>query len=85
MISGMDSLNEHYDPFESLKNLMSRTYSEQECPMFICHPGWLDEYILTHSTLTVNRTKEVDMLCDPAVRSWLEEQQIELVTYDDIR
>ena len=52
--------------------------------MMVCHPGWLDQYILTHSSMTLSRTKEADMLCDPAVKTWLDGNDIKLVTYDDI-
>ena len=51
--------------------------------VYICHPGYLDDFILRHSSLTVNRTREVEMLCSPAVRRWLEEQEVQLITYDE--
>lgn len=44
----------------------------------IFHPGYLDDYILTHSSLTVNRTKEVEMLVDKKTKEWLKSQNIEL-------
>ncbi len=84
LITSMDSMNPDYDPFTSLKNAVLRPYAENECPMFVCHPGYLDWYILQTSSLTVNRTKEVEMLCDPAVSAWLEEQGVQQVTYRDL-
>lgn len=84
LFTGMESDKPDYDPFESMKKLALNEYGENECPMFVCHPGWLDDYILTHSSLTVNRTKEVEMLCDPMTREWLAENGIQLVTYDDL-
>ena len=85
MITSMDSMGPDYDPFTSLKNAVMKEYAEDECPMFVCHPGYLDWYILQTSSLTENRTKEVEMLCDPAVKNWLDEQGVELVTYRDLR
>ena len=84
MISAMEAGDPGYDPFETLKRLSLRDYGDDECPMMVCHPGWLDQYILTHSSMTLSRTKEADMLCDPAVKTWLDGNDIKLVTYDDI-
>ena len=39
---------------------------------------------MKNSSLNINRTKETAMLCDPAVKKWLEERNIELLSYDDI-
>jgi len=79
----MDSMKPDYDPWQCLKNgvLNARTDMPN---VFICHPGYLDDFILHNSSLTVNRTTEVTMLCDPAVKAWLAEQGVELITYDDI-
>jgi predicted glycoside hydrolase/deacetylase ChbG (UPF0249 family) len=52
--------------------------------MFVCHPGYLDDFILRTSSLTIPRTKEVAMACDPATRQWLEENEVQVVTYDDL-
>ena len=84
IFTGMESDKPDYDPFKAMKKLALKEYGDNECPMFVCHPGWLDNYILTHSSLTINRTKEVEMLCDPKTREWLAENGIELVTYDDL-
>lgn len=84
LYTGMESDKPDYDPFEAMKKLALKEYGDNECPMFVCHPGWLDNFILTHSSLTVNRTKEVEMLCDPKTREWLADHDIRLVTYDDL-
>lgn len=60
-------------------------HAREDMPnVFVCHPGYLDACLLRSSSLTVNRTKEVEMLCDPAVRVWLRQQDVQLVTYDEI-
>lgn len=79
----MDSMKPDYDPFASLKKGLADTES-YDCTMFICHPGYLDGYILKHSSLTIPRPLEVDMLCDPSTKEWLEQSGIELITYDDL-
>lgn len=79
----MDSMKPDYDPWQCLKTGVLNARADMP-NVFVCHPGYLDDFILNNSTLTVNRTKEVAMLCDPAVKTWLEEQGVELITYDDV-
>ena len=84
LINCMDSMKPDYDPTESLKKAALAEYPANGCPMFVCHPGYIDDYLMNHSSLVTPRPKEVAMLTDPAVRKWLEEQNIQLVTYDDL-
>ncbi len=80
----MESMKPDYEPFESLKRSAEKDYGSKGCAMFICHPGYLDAYILKTSSLTVPRALEVEMLCNPETRRWLEEKSIQLVTYDEL-
>ena len=85
LILPMGSMEQEYDPFETLKKDIAE-YAREDMPnVFVCHPGYIDAYLLKNSSLTLNRAKEVEMLCDPKVKEWLEINQIELVTYDDVR
>ena len=79
----MDSMNPDYDPFETLKKGVAGLKPGVPS-VFVGHPGYLDDFILKNSSLTVNRTKEVAMLCDPAVKAWLDDQGVELISYDDV-
>ncbi len=83
LIPSMEDVLPDYDPYEALKRHALRDYREHEIPMFVTHPGFLDWYILQKSSLTVNRTKETAMLCDPSIREWLDEQNIEVITFND--
>ena len=69
-------------------NFIRRVAEELEeggTTVVVLHPGYLDAYILEHSSLTQNRTKEVDTLIDPDLRSWLEAQpDLQLIDYRDI-
>lgn len=82
--TSMDSMMPDYDPFESLKAAALRDYGPDGCCMFVCHPGYLDDELLRLSSLTIPRTKEVAMAINPAARQWLEDNQIKVVTYDDL-
>lgn len=78
----MESMHPEYDPFKSLKENLEGGLEEDY--IFITHPGYLDAYILRHSTLTMPRPLEVEMLCDPEVKNWIDQSSIQLVTYDDL-
>lgn len=84
LVMSMDSMKPDYDPTESLKKAALAEYPAGGCPMFVCHPGYIDDYLVNHSSLVTPRPKEVAMLTDPATRKWLEEQNIQLVSYDDL-
>lgn len=72
-----------YDPLQFLKDSMEQAHTEIP-NVFICHPGYLDAYVLRSSSLTVNRTKEVEFICNPETAEWLRSQNVELITYNDI-
>lgn len=80
----MESMDPEYDPFETLKKAVEN--ARKDMPnIFVCHPGYVDDYLLKHSSLTLNRTKEVAMLCDPAVREYLENHHVQLLSYQEIQ
>lgn len=83
VLMSMDSMQQDYVPFASLKrNLLEAP--DGACVVFVCHPGYLDAYILDHSSLTTPRPREVAMLTDPEVANWLDAQNIQRVTYYDL-
>ncbi len=77
----MDSMKPDYDPMASLKNCLEYAH-EDGVEMFVCHPGYLDAYILNKSSLTIPRVLEVEMLCAEETRQYLLEQKVQLVTYN---
>ena len=52
--------------------------------MFVCHPGYIDDYLLHHSSLVDPRPMEVAMATDPATKQWLKEHDVTVVTYDEL-
>lgn len=80
----MRSMLPGHSPKAAIKEAVGDMVGE-ETVVFVCHPGYLDQFILTHSSLTEDRTKEVDALIDPELRSWLEAQpDLRLVDYRDL-
>ena len=72
-----------YNPLQALQEGMENAHDDMP-NVFICHPGYLDAYVLRSSSLTLNRTKEVDFACAPETKAWIDTHDIELITYDDI-
>lgn len=79
----MHSMEPDYDARTALKAELSGA-EDGRCYLYVCHPGYLDAYLLKNTSLTLPRADEADMLCDPQIRLWLEEQGFCLVTYDQL-
>lgn len=84
LYTSMDSMKPGYDPFQSLKSAALQNYGPNGCCMFVCHPGYLDDEVLRTSSLTIPRTQEVAMAIASETHQWLDENEIEVVTYDDL-
>lgn len=72
------------DPFTGIQDAVASAH-EGACDMMVFHPGYIDNYLLTHSSMTTPRVKEAEMLCRPEVKAWLSGQDIKLVTYNDLK
>lgn len=79
----MESMGTHYDPYDTLKRAASAHYDDGYA-MMVCHPGYLDHYILTHSSLTIPRTQEVAMLTDRNMKEWLKKHGVQLIKYSEV-
>ena len=65
---------------ENLRSLISGL--EDGTAELMCHPGRPDAELLAASTYAVERAREVQILCDPAIRLLLNERGIELVAFE---
>lgn len=79
----MHSMEPEYDARRSLMEELSQA-ADGGCYLYVCHPGYLDAYLLKNTSLTIPRTDEVEMLCDLQIREWLEKHDFELVTYEEL-
>ncbi len=80
----MHSMEPGYEPKASIMETV-RGMVDGDTVVFVCHPGYLDRFILEHSSLTTDRTKEVDALIDPELRAWLEGQSgLRLIDYREL-
>lgn len=81
--TAVHSMGPDYDARTVLKTELSKA-KDGCCYLYVCHPGYLDAYLLKNTSLTLPRADEADMLCDPQIGSWLKEQGFVLVTYDQL-
>lgn len=84
LYSWLESSRAGYQPFDTLRRACESNYNDRECPMLILHPGYLDNYILQTSSLTIPRTLEVEMACNRATKIYLQECGVRVVTYDEL-
>lgn len=80
----MESMKPDYDPFETLKKAAFRDVGEGGCVMLVFHPGYVDDYVYQTSFITRQRAQEVAVCIAPQTRKWLEEHEVQVVTYDDL-
>ena len=84
--SVMESMgNPNYNPVEVVKKAaeFAKTHANV-IPMVIFHCGYLDDYILGHSSLTLPRTKEVEASCDKDLAQWLKDNDVQLMRYSEV-
>lgn len=48
------------------------------------HPGYLDDELLGLTSLSIERIKDMSMIIAPEFRTWIEENNVELITYHDL-
>lgn len=86
IVSFMDSMKPKYDPYKTFDDAeeFALNSSDNDVPMMVCHPGFLDQSILRQSSLTIPRTQEVDFLCDPRIRDEIAQKDIHLTRYTEL-
>lgn len=75
------SMEPGYNARSAIKAELSKA-QDGSCHLYVCHPGYLDRYLMDNTSLAFPRMDEVEMLCDPEIGRWLSEEGFELVTYD---
>lgn len=48
------------------------------------HPGYIDQYLLDNSSYNVQRAKELQFLCDPEIRKFMESRGVAFISYETI-
>ncbi|MET3559037.1 putative glycoside hydrolase/deacetylase ChbG (UPF0249 family) [Streptococcus rupicaprae] len=79
----MESMEPDYNPRTMIEKMVAET-TDSIVSLGVFHPGYLDHYLLNHSSLLTPRCLEVDILTSPQVKDWIRQQKIELVDYRDV-
>ncbi|MCD7893056.1 MAG: ChbG/HpnK family deacetylase [Erysipelotrichaceae bacterium] len=69
-----------YDPKQYLQEHLE-DIKNNPCSVVVFHPGYLDQYILTHSSYTFIRAMECDFLCSQWLKEWINDNHIEIVDF----
>lgn len=72
------------NPFTAVQDAVLNLH-EDGCDMLVFHPGYIDDYLLKNSSMTMIRAVEAEMLSNSKVKNWLEQQDLRLVTYSDLK
>jgi len=67
------------DRFKEALDQVTNGYNE-----IMCHPGHCDEYLLQHSSYNTPREAELKTLCDPRLKEYITQNDIELVNWRSI-
>lgn len=49
------------------------------------HPGYIDQELLDWSSYNMTRAKEVQIACDPRLKEWAIKNNVQFITFDDIK
>ena len=58
---------------------------DHELNVFVCHAGFAEEELFKYSSYTIIRLKDLAAATSPDVKKFIEMNQIELITYDDLK
>ena len=72
-----------YDPAKKIMNIDVEKHINSSF-IGVCHPGFLDDIILSESSCQLARVRDCQAMCDPALRRWIIEHRVELVNCRDL-
>lgn len=78
----MYQLDEHglYDPYRYLFENQANIDADKTT-ILVYHPGYLDQYLLDHSSFTLIRPLECAFLCSNECKQWIQEQNVKLCDF----
>ena len=79
----MESMNDDYDPNKTFQEMCQS--KRRACEVMILHPGYIDDELLSTSSLIFPRVKEVEFLMKLKLDEIAEKEQIDFITYNDLK
>ena len=77
-----DQLNKN--PLKNILDHKDEIVAKYEYFMIGGHPGYIDDELLGLTSLSLERCKDAAMCQSPLMKQWIEENNIELITYYDL-
>lgn len=69
-----------YSPYEYLKEHLE-DIKNNTCTVIVFHPGYIDQYLLEHSSYTLIRPMECEFLCSQWLKKIINKNHIEVVSF----
>lgn len=73
----------NYEPVKSMIEMIEHPL--EGCNLMLWHPGYIDAYLLQHSSLTTRRVWECEAACSKALKEYLKNHHICLHQYKDLK
>ncbi len=80
----MDILNRGCRPEDFFTDAFGILNSDYDINILHFHPGYLDAYLLDNTSLKAPRCRDLETLCNPKVRKWIKDNNIELVDFSAV-
>lgn len=78
-----EAMRPAYDPFATLKRIWENRHADGY-ELMICHPGYVDAYLLRTSSMTLPRTQDAELCTAEATKQWLCANNIKLYRLDEL-
>lgn len=76
--------DQNQGPEERMKFALDELVNDDYTTLLIYHPGYIDQYILDHSSLTLPRAADAAMLSSEYTQKILRDHEIKLVNFDQL-
>ncbi len=70
---------------QDLLSVSLPSLKEDRVGYYVCHCGYIDDELFSHTSLTVRRMKDLAGAMSPRVKEYIAANQIQLITYRDLQ
>lgn len=85
-INTLEFCSKFHDDNASYETLLDIFERASVTPLeMMCHPGFVDQQLLNHSSYNIQRIKELDILTDPLTITAIQKARIQLKSYKELR
>lgn len=80
----MGSINPNYNPKSYVIDMINNHMHDDDVDVLVCHPGYVDAYLIMNSSFLNVRALETEMLCDTTIKEIIMKNNIKEVTYENL-